>query len=164
MSSTSGLGQPTNFNLIGTGLELPNGATVDVATQEGTSAAQASLSAEAFQQLVATMEARGYRLEGERFVEHDSFGTREARLNLGQNDAQAQMSEGDEALIRQTFGNLGMPSPHWEQADALRARLDGSPQFSQATQSMAQYLAKPPYRISKRRSGQLGSWPVPKAR
>ena len=36
MSSTSGLGQPTNFNLIGTGLELPNGATVDVATQEGT--------------------------------------------------------------------------------------------------------------------------------
>ena len=112
MSSTSGLGQPTNFNLIGTGLELPNGATVDVATQEGTSAAQASLSAEAFQQLVATMEARGYRLEGERFVEHDSFGTREARLNLGQNDAQAQMSEGDEALIRHTFGNLGMPSPH----------------------------------------------------
>ena len=127
MSSTSGLGQPTNFNLIGTGLELPNGATVDVATQEGTSAAQASLSAEAFQQLAATMEARGYRLEGERFIEHDSFGTREARLNLGQNDAQAQMSEGDEALIRHTFGNLGMPSPHWEQADALRARLDGSP-------------------------------------
>ena len=36
-----------------------------------------------------------------------------------------------------------MPSPHWEQADALRARLDGSPRFSQATQSMAQYLANP---------------------
>ena len=62
--------------------------------------------------------ARGYRLEGERFIEHDSFGTREARLNP--NDAQAQMSEGDEALIRHTFGN-GMPSPHWEQADASRA-------------------------------------------
>ena len=77
MSSTSGLGQPTTLISSGPVWNCRNGATVDVATQEGTSAAQASLSAEAFQQLVATMEARGYRLEGERFVEHDSFGTRE---------------------------------------------------------------------------------------
>ena len=130
MSSTSGLGQPSNFNIIGTGLELPNGATVDVATPEGTSAAQSTLSAEAFSQLVSTMEARGYRLEGERFVEHDSFGPHQARLNLGQDEARAQMSDGDEALIRNTFGNLGMPSPHWEQADALRARVEGRAEFS----------------------------------
>lgn len=143
MSSTSGLGQPTNLNIIGTGLELPNGATVDVATPEGTSAAQSSLSAEAFQQLVATMEARGYRLEGERFVEHDSFGTNQSRLNLGQDEVRAQMSASDEQLIRHTFGNLGMPAPHWEQADALRARVDGSAEFGQATQAMSQYLANP---------------------
>ena len=127
-------------------------------------AAQASLSAEAFQQLVATMEARGYRLEGERFVEHDSFGTREARLNLGQNDAQAQMSEGDEALIRQTFGNLGMPhrtgnrrmlfAHAWMEALSFRKRHN---RWRNTWQTQ-------PTRISKRRSGQLGSWPVPKAR
>ena len=143
MSSTSGLGQPTNFNVIGTGLELPNGATVDVATPEGTSVAQASLTSEAFQHLVSTMEARGYRLEGERFVEHDSFGAREARLDLGQDGTRPEISERDEALIRHTFGNLGMPSPHWEQADSLRTRVEGRVEFGQAPQAMSSYLANP---------------------